>query len=525
MGPLQSASRAMRFTLHVGSTSTQGTEIGDRPIVVGRSRDADVVVADPRVSRRHVEVSVASGRVVIRTIDDASPFSFDGRACKGAVLSSGDRIVLGDTVLVVGGGTRTALPTVTRTRPGGLADEARALAAITDLVASLEEVDSDQDAERAVGEWTAMNIGVPSAVGEGLARVASVLLASRKLALADRRRWADENASLRTAAVGSAREFLGVSAEAELVQQRIAKLARSDATALVVGESGTGKTFAARLIHEASARAKEPLRIINCAAIPGNLLEAELFGAERGAFSGAIATRIGAFEAVGKGTLVLDEIGELDGASQAKLLHVLEERAFERLGSNKKITLDARVIAATNRDLGAMVEAASFRRDLFFRVSVVTLSIPPLRERRGDVLTLAGRILADLMGGAGRRVEGFTPAAALALQTYPWPGNVRELRNVIEHAIVLGEGTLIDLPDLPEHVARQRPAPAKRMPSSSSSSSNDVIELPARLDWLEAQAIEAALRATGGNRTKAAAILGINRVTLQKKLGPQRRSE
>jgi DNA-binding NtrC family response regulator len=514
----------MRFTLHVGNTSAQGTEIGDRPIVVGRSKDADVVVADPRVSRRHVEVCVASGRVVIRTIDDAAPFSFDGRACKGAVLSAGDRVVLGDTVLVVGGGSRTALATLTRTRPGGLADEARALAAITDLVAALEGVDSDADAERAVSEWTAMNIGdtTKSAVGAGLARVASVLLASRKLALAERRRWADENASLRTAAVGSAREFLGVSPEAELVQQRIAKLARSEATALVVGESGTGKTFAARLIHEASVRAREPLRIINCAAIPGNLLEAELFGAERGAFSGAIATRIGAFEAVGKGTLVLDELGELDGASQAKLLHVLEERAFERLGSNKKLTLNARIIAATNRDLGAMVEAGSFRRDLFFRVSVVTLAIPPLRERRGDVLTLAGRILADLTGAAGRRVEGFTPGAAVALQTYPWPGNVRELRNVIEHALVLGEGKLIDVSDLPEHVARQTPAAVAR---TNASPANGVIELPARLDWLEEQAIEAALRATGGNRTKAAAILGINRVTLQKKLGPQRRSD
>src|SRR5690606_22700752 len=159
--------------------------------------------------------------------------------------------------------------------------------------------------------------------------------------------------------------------------------ARSDSTALILGESGTGKTFAARLIHEASARAKEPLRLLNCAAIPRDLPEAELFGAERGAFSGAVSARVGAFAAVASGTLGLDEIGDLGATGQAKLRHAIEERRCERLGSTRPFRLDARILAATNRDLSAMVEEGTFRRDLFFRIAVVTLTVPPLRER-GD---------------------------------------------------------------------------------------------------------------------------------------------
>ena len=537
----------MQFTLHVGELSSAGIPIGDKPLVIGRSRSADVVVADPRVSRRHVELRVQGDRVHAAALAEASPFSFAGRARRKAELAAGDRLVIGDTVLAISADRDVVRKTATRTRRGGVADEARALAAITDLVQLLDQAESIAASERAVQEWGIANLGAtkvivaassaagasaiveaagagrwivvetrdaPTAVVRGLVAVAAKLFESRVATLERTQSVLDENVSLRTAAIGSAREFLGLSKAAALVSTQIAKLARSDAAALVVGESGTGKTFAARLIHEASARAKHPLRIINCAAIPESLLEAELFGAERGAFSGAVATRVGAFEAVGKGTLVLDEIGELDITRQAKLLHVLEERSFERLGSNQSYPLEARVIAATNRDLGAMIEEGTFRRDLYFRISVVTLSIPPLRDRGDDVLTLAQRILADLVRIGGRRVDGFTNRAAALLRRYPWPGNVRELRNVVEHALVLGEGRLIDVDDLPERLVAptSQPSPTDR----------HSVRLPARLDWLEAQAIEAALRATAGNRTKAAAILGINRVTLQKKLGSRR---
>ncbi len=320
----------------------------------------------------------------------------------------------------------------------------------------------------------------------------------------------EETANLRTLAVGSARAFLGTSKSAEHVARVVPRLAASDACALLLGESGVGKTFVARLIHEQSPRAEAPLRVINCAAIPENLLEAELFGAERGAFTGAVAAREGAFEAAGNGTLLLDEIGELGLTGQAKLLRALEERRFERLGSNRSIPLRARVLAATNRDLAAMVDSHTFRRDLFFRISVITLRIPALRERGDDIRLLAERIFADLVPGCARRVRGFSPAALAAISSYAWPGNVRELRNAIEHALVLGDGPLIEPSDLPETMAIANPPP----PVTDAA----LVRLPMRLDELEDVAIQAALAATRGNRTRAAALLGINRVTLYKKL-------
>jgi two-component system response regulator AtoC len=293
----------------------------------------------------------------------------------------------------------------------------------------------------------------------------------------------------------------------------VPRLAASDATALLLGESGTGKTFVARLIHESSPRAREPLKVINCAAIPEALLEGELFGHEKGAFTGAVASRAGVFEAAGRGTVLLDEIGELPLTSQAKLLRVLEDKTYERLGSTRSLKLEARVLAATNRDLSAMCEAGTFRKDLFFRISVVSVKIPSLRERGEDVVLLARQLLGDLSGSAGRRVTDFSPGALAIVRSYPWPGNVRELRNAIEHALVLGDDATILPSDLPESMraaAVQTAGPTDDDPH--------VVRLPAKLDWLEARAIEAAMVVTGGNRTRAAALLGINRVTLYKKL-------
>jgi two-component system, NtrC family, response regulator AtoC len=360
----------------------------------------------------------------------------------------------------------------------------------------------------------AVFLGVPAArVDDALRRLFAVsgrIVASALARVALERSLTDEADSLRALAIGSARAFLGHSQAATEVGRLVGRLAGADATALVLGESGTGKSFVARLIHEASARKSQPFRVLNCAAIPETLVESELFGHERGAFSGAVAAHAGAFESAGRGTILLDEIGELSLASQAKLLRVLEERRYERVGSNRSQTMEARVLAATNRDLASMVEKGTFRQDLFFRISVVSIRIPPLRERGDDIVLLANQMLADLGKTAGRRVTGFSPAAIDVLKTHPWPGNVRELRNAIEHALVLGEGQRIEPRDLPETT--------RAGGSMAAGMDGDAVRLPAKLEWLEQRAIEVALRVTNGNRTKAAAILGINRVTLYKKL-------
>jgi len=317
--------------------------------------------------------------------------------------------------------------------------------------------------------------------------------------------------------MGSVRSFLGDSPAARNVARLVPRLAASSSVILLEGETGVGKTFLARLLHDRGPRAKEPLRIINCAAIPDTLIESELFGHERGAFTGATSDRLGVLESAGRGTVLLDEIAELPLKSQAKLLRVLEERTFERLGSNRTVRVDARVVVATNRDLAAMVAEGSFRGDLFYRVAVVKLRIPALRERGEDLILLAEKVREDLMRSTGRHVDGFSPAATEAIRRYPWPGNVRELRNAVEHALVVGDGSLLDVNDLPETV-RGAPAP---QPADDS-----LVRLPARIDWLEARAIEAALRATSGNQKEAAALLGISRHTLHRKMdAPEREGE
>jgi DNA-binding NtrC family response regulator len=308
--------------------------------------------------------------------------------------------------------------------------------------------------------------------------------------------------------------FLGDSPAARRTTSIIPRLANSSTTVLLLGESGTGKSLLARILHESGGRRALPLRVVNCGSIPETLIESELFGHERGAFTGALATRVGAFESAACGTIFLDEIGELPMSSQARLLRVLEERRFERVGSNQARHVEARVIVATNRDLTKMVSAGTFRADLYFRISVAQVEVPPLRDRAADVVALAQTMLLEFAAAAGaRRVKGFSPAALEAILGYRWPGNVRELRNVVESAVVLGEGPDISLDDLPPALRGLAPAPRRR------ESDPFVVRLPIDLASLEARAIDAALRSTGGNRTRAATLLGISRVTLYNKLG------
>jgi len=365
--------------------------------------------------------------------------------------------------------------------------------------------------------WFAFTTKVaPHRVTDSLRRLlvlAAALCASRLVQSSLLRAAEEQGESFRRQAVGSAHAFLGSSAAAEQLARMIPKLAASDVTVLLLGETGVGKTFVARLIHESGPRKGEPLRIINCASIPENLIESELFGHERGAFTGAVSTQRGVFETAGGGTLLLDEVGELPLAGQAKLLRVLEDRRFERIGSNRALHLNARIIAATNRDLESMVATGAFRSDLFFRLSILRAVVPPLRERGDDLLLLARRILADLASGAGRRIDGFSPDALEAIRRYPWPGNVRELRNVIEHALVLGDGPVLEASDFPAAVRYTPRAAADAFGAEEPT----LVELPMNEELLHVKNREAALLRSAGNKTRAAALLGIRRTTLYKK--------
>jgi two-component system, NtrC family, response regulator HydG len=279
----------------------------------------------------------------------------------------------------------------------------------------------------------------------------------------------------------------------------IAKVAPAESTVLIFGESGTGKELVARAIHDNSARAEKPFVAINCAAITETLLESELFGHERGAFTGAVAQKKGKFEAAGGGTVFLDEIGELPLSLQAKLLRVLQERTCERVGGTRPIRIDVRVVAATNRDLKAAIAANNFRQDLYFRLNVVSVTTPPLRERKQDIPLLAAYFASLCAKKMNRAVHGVSPEARACLMDYDWPGNVRELQNAIERAVVLGSTDLILPEDLPEAVLEA--ASPQAMPSGGY---HDTIrDLKRRL-------IEGAIERAGGNLTEAARSLGLN---------------
>lgn len=294
----------------------------------------------------------------------------------------------------------------------------------------------------------------------------------------------------------------------EKVVELAERVAHVDSTILVTGEGGVGKEVLARFIHDQSERRDSPFVPVNCSVLPETLLESELFGHTRGAFPGAVAERPGLFEAAAGGTIFLDEISDLPAAIQVKLLRVLEEHALRRLGENRERRVDVRVIAATNRELYADVSSGRFRRDLFYRLRVVELRLPPLRERRDDVLPLARALLASIGEKLGRKVSGFTSEAARQLLRYSWPGNVRELANAVERAVVLANGKRIDLEDLSEEVRR---APPVAHISRQAGGARTLAEL-------ERETILAALRDAGGNKTRAAAQLGIGTATLFRKL-------
>ncbi len=301
-------------------------------------------------------------------------------------------------------------------------------------------------------------------------------------------------------------QMIGRSAGLQRLQVFLERVAATASTVLLFGESGTGKELAAGLIHALSPRASRPFVAINCAAIAEGLLESELFGHEKGAFTGAVAQHDGVFVRAHTGTLFMDEVGELSLAAQARMLRVLENRCLTRVGGSKELTVDVRLVAATHRDLKQRVAEGKFREDLLYRLSVLQTSIPPLRERRDDIPPLCQHFLRTIGESVGRRIEEVSPAAAEVLARHRWPGNVRELRNVIERALVLGSGPVLEVDDLPPELLHA--APVK---PTEPGAVRPLVEL-------EREAIVGALAATGGNKARASALLGIDRTTLYRKL-------
>jgi len=289
----------------------------------------------------------------------------------------------------------------------------------------------------------------------------------------------------------------------------LARVARTPATVLILGESGSGKELAARAIHRGSPRADGPFVAVNCGALAPTVLESELFGHERGAFTGAVAQHQGRIERARGGTFFLDEIGELPPEMQVKLLRVIQERTFERVGGTATVTADVRWVTATHRDLRAMVKAGTFREDLYHRIAVVPLKVPPLRERREDIAPLARHLVADLAAAAGLDPVTLADDAIARLESLPWPGNVRELRNVLERALILADSPVIRAADLaPDADRESRPAPTPAARPGA----------PVNLEQLEREAIARALLESGGNRRRAAERLGIGLRTLYEKL-------
>jgi transcriptional regulator with PAS, ATPase and Fis domain len=287
----------------------------------------------------------------------------------------------------------------------------------------------------------------------------------------------------------------------------VQQVAPSRATVLITGETGTGKELIAKAIHNLSPRKNGPFIAVHAAALPTSLLESELFGHEKGAFTGAVERRIGRFELADGGTLFLDEVGELEPPMQVKLLRVLEERAFERVGGAKTLQVDVRLVAATNKELKKLVSEARFRDDLFYRLSVVTVDLPPLRARREDVPLLVRAFLDEFSRENNKQVRELTPDALNVFLAYDWPGNVRELRNAIEQMVVLARGERLTLRDVP--VAIRSGADLSRI---------NAVRTGMTVEGAERQLIEQALKETDGNRTKAAQKIGISRRTLHRKL-------
>jgi DNA-binding NtrC family response regulator len=519
-------------------------DVRDYPeVVIGRSREATYTVEDDRVSRRHLRITFREETLWAEDLASRNGSKLNGRRIEGNVaLQPGDVLTAGPVeVSVFTSSAATAIVSEGELSTRLLAEVERAVRfkrplavigvkldgsrggrreAALKLASRLRRI--DLAGEYATGEYLFLLPETTRAQADALAvtlaelgrEVAGVGAAARAAAVPDDGTTADELIDATLAEVG---RVTPASADTDVVVTEdgamrelfalARRAARSEVTVLLTGETGSGKEVIAAEIHRASARAAGPYVRINCASIPETLIESELFGHERGAFTGADKRRIGFIESAHGGTLLFDEIGELPLSLQAKLLRVLEERKVMRVGSTEEIEVDVRFVAATNRDLEREVEKGTFRHDLFFRLSAMTLRVPPLRDRPKDVPLLAAQFATRAAQAARRPPVRFTDGFLQGLLRYPWPGNVRELRNVIERAVVLASGSELTVTELPERLAVLAPATPR-----------EASPMRERLDDVERRALADALREVNGNRTHAARRLGISRRALLYKL-------
>jgi two-component system, NtrC family, response regulator AtoC len=554
-----------RVTLVVYDDDTATTRVVEltdgAQVTFGRSRTCDVQVDSERVSRTHATFARRGAELTVTDAGSRNGTWVNGEAITGPRrLVSGDEVQVGSVTVVVSiTSSIVARPRIESTRyleerlaaevdrgrqfqrrcalvfvqfegPQELADDAtdRLVAALRPMEAIAEyapgvlaivmpELDAEAAERHARGlvatalagrDELAAHIGI-TAFPEHSTSVGGLIDRARAALAAGRRRGVD--VGVPPDEVGPPGELVVSDPQMARVFELVRKVADHPITVLVRGETGVGKEVVAQAIHEASSRRAGPLIRINCASLPETLLESELFGHEKGAFTGAAKRKLGFFEAAHGGTLFLDEIGEMTPALQAKLLRVLETHRIVRVGGTEEIEVDVRVVCATHRDLDAATRAGTFRSDLFFRIGAFTILVPPLRDRPSEIEPLARAFIAQVAAEQRRRAPALSPAAALALRRYAWPGNVRELRNTIERALVLCSGTAIDVADLPDSVRDTRPVAEVTATTFTLDGQRDVRD---HIADLERVAIATALESAGGNQTEAAKQLGISRRTL-----------
>ena len=512
-----------------GPLSGTRVVLGSRDVRAGRDPGSEIHLQDSSIAGDHCLFRPQAGGHCVVARDGSADIFVNGRRVSQAGLAPGDRVALGQSIFLY---RRATAPeanqallqacsllflfrALSATESQGYRDtiEAQLLELLAELIpcagcavalghtaeeiaaqlparlrsltleAATEGTAASRDAivvslwlrgklAGALGAWFAVE--PPTEARDALGAVAALAAAALE-PQADLDRLRSENRLLRDRVDAVETGIAGESILIHKLLSMIVRLAPLDTVVLITGETGSGKELVARALHRLSPRAAHPFVAINCAALTETLLESELFGHERGAFTGAVAQKQGKLEAAGEGTVLLDEIGEMAAGLQAKLLRVLQQREFERVGSTRTLRLQGRIVAATNRDLRAEVRKGMFREDLYHRLNVVTLRVPPLRERTEDVLPLARYFLERAAVRCGRKVSGFSVEAERCLSLYSWPGNVRELENAIERAVVLGDTDLIQAEDLPENVLEAAPQATDSLQSSVSETKRNLI--------------------------------------------------
>jgi len=556
-GDLTDAPDRAFLVVYVEDAHSRVVELAeDVEVTFGRSRASTVMVDDDRVSRSHTRIVLRDGRIVVEDLGSRNGTRVNGARIEGpVVVESGDAIGVGPALVVVGvaGAPRRAIAV------GGTSYLDERLAAEVDrstryhrpialLMVRVEGAPEHRDdavdrvaaalrrmdalAEYAPDEYA---IVAPELDPAAAAQLAGRLIAAARDAGAVARVGvagfpadgtsadalvSQARASLRRARTGKAPtapvpvttgDAIIADPRTRHLYELVGKVAATTMTVLVLGETGTGKELIAEALHRGSARSNGPLVRLSCASLPDTLLESELFGYERGAFTGAERRKLGYLEAASGGTLFLDEIGEMPLALQAKLLRVLEARVITRVGGTVEVPVDVRLIAATHRNLDEEVRTGRFREDLYFRISTFTLAVPPLRDRRDDILPLAEHFARTFAAELGQTAPALGEEVRRALLAYRWPGNVRELRNAVERAVVMQSGGAVTVEHLPERVRAAEP-PAHLVPAG------DGVDMREHIADVERAAIITALEATSNNQTRAAARLGLSRRALIYKL-------